>query len=337
MRRLDIETLLKNLCAGDKDAIIGGLRRSAATETRAGRDSWGVLLEGFASKIERRATYEPKLVSLMPNSSIKASLDAFQQRVPVRRLDEAILTHTLKKQIDGFLKEQRSQELLIEHELEPQNRVLLIGPPGSGKTLLAEIIALETGKSFHILQMGALMDSHLGNTIRNIENSFAAISQQDGVFLFDEFDALSNARGHTSDVNEMRRALNALLQCFENHRGASIVIAATNHPQSMDSAFRRRFDSIWETQDPEAPEREKIIETTCKKHKLPQKREIIEELTRLTEEMSFDECEDITKRLITNAVLTGKTSVDPSEMNTLARKKIGKLPEAKAPQNNKSS
>ena len=323
MKKIHIETLLHRLISGDKDGIVSTLRLAAVDETRGGKSAYAVTLEGFASKLERRSPYDPKtLTVLRPSEKTTASLAAFEERVPVRRLDEIILETENQNHVRRFLDEQASREKLAEHKLAPRSRVLLSGPPGSGKTMLAEVIATETQKPFHVLRMGHLLDSYLGNTIRNIENSFAAIAASDGVFLLDEFDALATARNDKTDVNEMRRALNSLLQCFANHRGSSIVIAATNHPSALDNAFRRRFDAIWTLGGPDPMGRARILTTTFVKHDLPQDEKTILLLQDLLADMSFDECEDAARSLIITAILRGNSAIDPSELDTNQRKNI---------------
>lgn len=324
MKRAELQDLLRKLSQGDKDGIVNCLRRAAASEARAGKHQWGNTLEGYAASIERRAPFDQKMLTLFnPSNKEAASLKAFEERVAIRTRDEIILEPGLKEELDSFFKEFEESELLSAHGLSPQNRILLTGSPGTGKTLLAEIIANETKKPFHILRMGSLMDSLLGNTIRNIENSFNAIAMSDAVFLFDEFDALATSREATGDVGEMRRALNALLICFEHHTGPSIVIAATNRPQSMDSAFRRRFDSVWELGSPTTENRETLIRRTLDKHRLTQTEEVIQAIASQLANLSFDECEDITKRLIVKTILARKTKIDPGKIQEECRKKIG--------------
>lgn len=290
----------------DKEGVIRCLRQAAATETAAGRASWGIALEGYASKIERRRTFDDKLlVLLQPKGEQAPSLKAFETRIATKGLQDIILSPQNEEEIKTLLLEQKNQEQLAAHQLEPRRKILLIGPPGSGKTLLAEILAKETGKTFHILRMGQLMDSLLGNTVRNIENSFAAIAHCDGVFLFDEFDALGSARDDKADVNEMRRALNSILICLENTGGTSLIIAATNHPKTLDKAFRRRFDSILEFHQPSDAERNILIKKTLEEHRFSSP-ELQAELLKATEGLSFDETKNTTLKTLVDAIIHNK-------------------------------
>lgn len=325
MKKADLDCLLRNLAQGNKEEVINVVRRAAAEEQRKNpNSSWGITLEGYVGKIERRAPYDPKILTMLnPSGKTQASMAAFEERVPIRELGEIILTAKTKLKVENLLASHTHREKLAEHGLQPQCRVLVTGKPGTGKTMLAEIIAKETKKPFYILKMGKLMDSLLGNTIRNIENSFAAIAATDGVFLFDEFDSLTTARNDRSDVNEMRRAINSLLQCFEQHQGPSIVIATTNRADTMDSAFRRRFDSVWELAEPDETGRLRIIQVTLEKHRMPQTQKIVAGLSTAMAAFSYDECEDTIRKLITDAIIAGETAIHPDSVEETARFTIG--------------
>jgi AAA+ superfamily predicted ATPase len=73
---------------------------------------------------------------------------------------------------------------------------------------------------------------------------FEALKATRGVYLFDEFDSLGLQRGSQHDVAEMRRTLNMFLQLIEQDTSDSIIVAATNHGASLDTALFRRFDDV---------------------------------------------------------------------------------------------
>ena len=322
MKRIQLESLLRCLARGEKDGVIDSIRRAAASE-HSKNPSWANSLEGFASQIERRSPYDQKFLTLLkPSGPRMPKLDCFEQRVPIRELKEVILPENIKNDVEMFFAAQDAKDQLAEHELVPPSRIILTGNPGTGKTLLAEAIAQRTGKEFFIMRMGRLIQSHLGETISNIENSFAAIAQHDAVYLFDEFDAIATSRSDRQDINEMRRALNALLIEFENHKGPSIIVAASNRPDVIDTAFRRRFDYVWEMSDPTTMGRRTIIQRVLAKHKVDHTIEQIHEIQNILGELSFDECEDITRKLVIRSIVT-KKSIDTQFISETARHIIG--------------
>jgi SpoVK/Ycf46/Vps4 family AAA+-type ATPase len=73
---------------------------------------------------------------------------------------------------------------------------------------------------------------------------FDLIEQRQGVYLFDEFDAIGGERSRDNDVGEMRRVLNSFLQFIERDHSDSLIIAITNNKQLLDQALFRRFDDL---------------------------------------------------------------------------------------------
>jgi SpoVK/Ycf46/Vps4 family AAA+-type ATPase len=314
LKRHHLEKILGSLISGDKPDIVAALHRASAEETGNGRSAWGYQLAGYAQRLER--TQAPKVLQLLP-SQAKASLDSFQERVPIRTLEEVVAPQELLEAAKSVVEEHAKTEKLAEHNLAPTLKILLLGPPGCGKTMLAEAIAHATGKTFHILSMGRLVQSLLGNTIRNIEEAFAGIAISNGVFLLDEFDALSTQRQREGEITEMRRALNSLLIELDRFNGPSIVVAATNHPDSMDAAFRRRFQAILQFSEPELKDTTELTRRTLARHKFDQID--AERLAKVfqTHRLSLHETEQATRALLTRLVLQGKETLTAEEETQL--------------------
>jgi SpoVK/Ycf46/Vps4 family AAA+-type ATPase len=97
-----------------------------------------------------------------------------------------------------------------------------------------------------IVRLESLMTRYLGETASKLRLIFDAVEKARAVYLFDEFDSIGIARGSENDVGEMRRVLNSFLVFVENHRGNSVIIAATNHGHLLDRALFRRFDDLVE-------------------------------------------------------------------------------------------
>ena len=125
-----------------------------------------------------------------------------------------------------------------------RRKVLLAGPPGTGKTMTASVLARRAKLPFFVVQIDRLFTRYLGETNAKLRQVFAVIRERPAIYLFDEFDTLGAARGSENDVGEMRRVLNALLQFIEEDRSDGLIIAATNTAKSLDPALFRRFDDI---------------------------------------------------------------------------------------------
>jgi len=167
-------------------------------------------------------------------------------RQPQRSLEELILPRLTQTAIDELLEEHRRQDVLRSYGMRASGKILFFGPPGCGKTLAAEVIACELDLPLAIVRLDALVSSYLGETAANLRKVFDFIAQYPLVALFDEFDALGKERADNAEHGELRRVVNAVLQMMDAYQGKSLIIAATNHEQILDSAVWRRFDDTLE-------------------------------------------------------------------------------------------
>lgn len=142
--------------------------------------------------------------------------------------------------------EQRQQDRLRAHGFEPMRRLLLTGPPGTGKTMPARALAGELRLLLFTVRLDGLITKLMGETAAKLRLIFDSVAETRGVYLFDEVDALAGERALGDDVGEIRRVLNSFLQFLEQHESQSLLIAASNHPQLLDRALFRRFDLVVE-------------------------------------------------------------------------------------------
>ena len=110
--------------------------------------------------------------------------------------------------------------------------------------MTSKIIATELNYPLYTIQMDKLVTKYMGETSIKLRQIFDVISENEGVYLFDEFDAIASERSLENDVGEMRRVLNSFLQFIEQDTSNSIIIAITNNPKLLDKALFRRFDDI---------------------------------------------------------------------------------------------
>jgi AAA+ superfamily predicted ATPase len=119
--------------------------------------------------------------------------------------------------------------------------------------MTASILAGELGLPLFQVRLDGLISRYMGETASKLRLIFDSIENTLGVFFFDEFDAIGAERGLANDVGEARRILNSFLQMVEETKSNSLILAATNHPEILDSALFRRFDDalIYELPDNE--------------------------------------------------------------------------------------
>lgn len=175
---------------------------------------------------------------------------------PTSRIADLIVIDDMRKRLERVLREYRQQEKLQKHGLNHRRKLLFTGPPGTGKTMTAAILAGELHLPLYTIIMDKLMTKFMGETSAKLRQVFDAIQENQGVYLFDEFDAIGSERGMDNDVGEIRRVLNTFLQLIERDKSHSLIIAATNNIKLLDQALFRRFDDVLHYQ---LPAEEEII------------------------------------------------------------------------------
>jgi SpoVK/Ycf46/Vps4 family AAA+-type ATPase len=168
--------------------------------------------------------------------------DLVLEMVPERHLGDLILPAAVKEACRELIEEHHRADLLRSYGLEPRHRVLLVGPPGSGKTSLAESIATETMVPLIVVRYETLIGSYLGETSTRLQRVFESARQRQCVLFFDEFDTLAKERGDVHETGEIKRVVSSLLLQIDRLPSYVLVIAATNHPELLDRAVWRRFE-----------------------------------------------------------------------------------------------
>ena len=170
---------------------------------------------------------------------------------PLRRIKETALLPA------------RHPEVFVRLGVRPPKGILLYGPPGSGKTLLARAVAKSFGASFFHINGPEVLSKYYGETERRLRDIFAsAANAAPSVIFIDELDAIAPSRERVSGDLEVR-IVSQLLTMMDglNQRGQVIVIGATNRLSAIDPALRRpgRFDREIEIPPPDTSGREAIL------------------------------------------------------------------------------
>lgn len=256
-----LKALVKSHINRDDGQFYSVAMQVAAHEAKAGHGKLAVELRDMidAAKAHVVASEPGKLVPLAKPRGELANL--LHASYPKNRLVDMVLDPELGAQIERILKEQRLKTRIREHGLSPRRKLLLVGPPGTGKTMTASVLAGELGIPLFLVRLDALITKFMGETAAKLRQVFDAINDVRGVYFFDEFDAIGSQRGLAHDVGEIRRVLNSFLQMIEHDQSHSLIVAATNHPEILDYALFRRFDDVLEYHLPTVQQAGELIRT----------------------------------------------------------------------------
>lgn len=244
-----IKALIRSHAEGDDARFYAVAMQVAAQAARSGHGKFAQELRQLVDRAKERAKTvqavpTPKPIPMaQPRGELAGLLTL---GYPKTRVADMALQGDLHQRIERVIVEQRQRERIREHGFAPLRKLLLVGPPGTGKTMTAAALACELGLPLFTIQLDGLITKYLGETAAKLRLLFDAIQSARGVYLFDEFDALGGRRGGANDVGEIRRVLNSFLQFLEMDDSDSLVIGATNHVKLLDSALFRRFDAVME-------------------------------------------------------------------------------------------
>ena len=163
-----------------------------------------------------------------------------------------ILSRSNAEKVDSFILSYQNADKLNSLGIGVSNTLLLYGPPGCGKTKCAYLIAKKLNLPLVIARLDSLISSYLGTTAKNIRTLFEFSQKMPCVLFLDEFDAIAKARDDSNELGELKRVVNSLLQNVDAMSSDSLLLAATNHEQLLDSAVWRRFDYKLEIELPDA-------------------------------------------------------------------------------------
>lgn len=186
--------------------------------------------------------------------------DSVVELTPRKRLDDLFLPADCERACRELVEEQQRASLLRAHSLEPRHRVLLVGPPGNGKTSLAEAIAEALAVPLFVVRYDAVIGSFLGETATRLRRVFDYARTTPCVLFFDEFDAVGKERGDLHETGEIKRVVTSLLMQIDDLPSYTVAAAASNHPELLDRAVWRRFQLRLELPAPTRAQIRRYIE-----------------------------------------------------------------------------
>jgi len=310
-----VKALVRSHADGDEQRFYSIAIQVAAQAARQGHNRFAQELRDLIDRTKTGAARpnDGQRVRPVPVVQPRGELSGlFTAVYPKTRLSEMALNRALRARIDRVLIEQRQRANIQAHGLAPQRRLLLVGPPRTGKTMTAAALAGELSLPLFSIQLHSLITKYLGETAAKLRLIFDAIRETRAVYLFDEFDALGTDRAAKNEVGEIRPVLNSFLQFLEQDDFDSVIVAATNHASLLDRALLRRFDAVIEYGLPTQAVAEQVLRSRLALLKTSRVnwKKVLSAAAGLSHAELARACEHAAK----DAILTERTTVETSEM-----------------------
>lgn len=251
--------------------------------------------------------FEPN--KLIPPKEKNNNFDLFELIYPDDiSLPDIVLSKQVNQKIEEFIREYHHKETLKELGMPFENRILLCGPPGCGKTSISFLLSEKLNIPIAYVRLDSLISSLLGQTGTNIRKIFEVASGSKLILFLDEFDAIAKKRDDKHELGELKRVVNTLLQNIDMLSDEVILVAATNHPDLLDPAVWRRFNSTILIDLPDNEMRRLYFENRIKEFTF--KYEVDwEKIVRVTKGMNFTELNEIILKTVKRIVMYKENKV----------------------------
>ncbi len=294
---------LKALC---REAAMNALRRTLPKD-------YLEMGEIPASVLEKIRVTQADFAEAMKAVGPSALREFYAERSPTSFSDIGGASQVKAKLFSNLVKAIKDPESFKRLGIDPPRGVLLYGPPGCGKTLIAKALANESGANLILVRGPELLSKWVGESERAIRGIFKkAVSASPTVIVFDEIDALAPSRAYMSGGWSPETIVSQLiteLDGLEDFSGV-YVIGTTNRPELMDAALLRpgRFDLLIYVPPPGAGEREEILRLLARRVPLAEEVDL-GEIARRTEGYTGADLKALVREAALNAISEGRSSV----------------------------
>jgi SpoVK/Ycf46/Vps4 family AAA+-type ATPase len=247
-----------------------------------------------------------------PNESSKrSSLNSLQEitvpNIPTGNknstnstIEEVVLSKRNSIVVEEVTQTWSNREKLKDANIPINNKVMLYGLPGTGKTFLANAIANTLDLPISYVDISRVISSFMGETGRNVDELFSG--RKNEVLFLDEFDALAKNRADEMDIGEAKRVVTAILQNLDRVSDDVLIIAATNHIELIDTAIRRRFSYELDMNDIDQDSRKRLLSLYLEDHpKL--NHDLADDLAKLTDGFTGHDIQRVYTKAIKRSVL----------------------------------
>lgn len=267
-----LENLIRTGLGGDKvsfKSVVDGLVRDAE---KRGDENLLRLIKLASVGVERGGAFEDK-TDIAAIKGAFTNKEAGNDKIPFAlqkqktdaKIENMILKPEIIELIREVVEEQNDYEDFIDAGLKPRHKILLLGPPGNGKTQVTKAFANAMDLPLYFVRYDSLISQEPGETSRNLNNCFEFTKTHRCIMFFDEIDAIGKERSDASETAEMKRVVSTLLVQLDDVPPHVICIGATNHAGALDKAFRRRFDLRIQLPAPRPEEYDKYLRMQFKR------------------------------------------------------------------------
>lgn len=312
-----LKALLQSYSEADGEMFVSVALQIAAHEARTGKGKFAAEIKRLVDEIkvkQREAKVGGSVPLARPTGELASLLSATYPRT---KLSEMVLAKEQRESLELVIREYRQQGKLREHGLSARRKLLLVGPPGVGKTMTSWALAGELRLPHFTVQLHSLITKYMGETAAKLFAVFESMRHTRGVYLFDEFDAIGSMRAGSNDVGEIRRVLNSFLQFLEQDDSESLIVAATNLEDILDEALFRRFDDVIRYRLPSDEDLHALIANRLAAFTID--RDQLDEMAQRAQGLSHAEicraCDEAAKM----AVLEDRRCIDPADLERAVR------------------
>ena len=231
-----------------------------------------------------------------------------------QNFDRLILSENCKGQLERIILEFNDADILATYNLSYKKKILLCGSPGTGKTFSVQIISSVLNIPLVYIRFDAIISSYLGETAGNLRKVFDFIENGVWIVLFDEFDIIGKNRDDNNEHGEIKRVVNNFLQMLDNFKGDSIIFAATNHQNMLDSAIWRRFDAVIDYTLPDEATRRQLFELYLRPIKRDEQLDL-DNAAKVSQGLSPSDIQMIAVEAMKNSIIDARNSLSEDDLN----------------------